>query len=140
MNNIISAATGILIALMLLFNGYLAEIFGIYTSSVLIHMAGLITVTVAVLAGRHRFDSLRDAKWYLYSAGAIGVITVIFNSISFSGMGVSLTLAVSLLGQSLAAIIIDHFGLLGMKKIKFERQKITGLVLIVSGIIVMSVF
>ena len=39
MNNIISAATGILIALMLLFNGYLAEIFGIYTSSVLIHMA-----------------------------------------------------------------------------------------------------
>ena len=140
MNNIISAATGILIALMLLFNGYLAEIFGFYTSSVLIHMAGLITVTVAVLAGRHRFDRLRDAKWYLYSAGAIGVITVIFNSISFSGMGVSLTLAVSLLGQSLAAIIIDHFGLLGMKKIKFERQKITGLVLIVSGIIVMSVF
>ena len=140
MNNIISAATGILIALMLLFNGYLAVIFGIYTSSVLIHMAGLITVTVAVLAGRHRFDRLRDAKWYLYSAGAIGVITVIFNSISFSGMGVSLTLAVSLLGQSLAAIIIDHFGLLGMKKIKFERQKITGLVLIVSGIIVMSVF
>ena len=140
MNNIISAATGILIALMLLFNGYLAEIFGIYTSSVLIHMAGLITVTVAVLAGRHRFDRLRDAKWYLYSAGAIGVITVIFNSISFSGMGVSLTLAVSLLGQSLAAIIIDHFGLLGMKKIKFERQKITGLGLIVSGIIVMSVF
>jgi len=55
-------------------------------------------------------------------------------------MGVSLTLAVSLLGQSLAAIIIDHFGLLGMKKIKFERQKITGLILIVSGIIVMSVF
>ena len=140
MNNIISAATGILIALMLLFNGYLAEIFGIYTSSVLIHMAGLITVTVAVLAGRHRFDRLRDAKWYLYSAGAIGVITVIFNNISFSGMGVSLTLAVSLLGQSLAAIIIDHFGLLGMKKIKIERQKITGLVLIVSGIIVMSVF
>lgn len=140
MNNIISAATGILIALMLLFNGYLAEIFGIYTSSVLIHMAGLITVTVAVMAGRHRFDRLRDATWYLYSAGAIGVITVIFNSISFSGMGVSLTLAVSLLGQSLAAIIIDHFGLLGMKKIKFERQKITGLILIVSGIIVMSVF
>ena len=140
MNNIISAATGILIALMLLFNGYLAEIFGIYTSSVLIHMAGLITVTVAVLAGRHRFDRLRDAKWYLYSAGAIGVITVIFNSISFSGMGVSLTLAVSLRSQSRAAIIIDRFGLLGMKKIKLERQKITGLVLIVSGIIVMSVF
>jgi len=140
MNNIISAATGVLIALMLLFNGYLAAFFGIYTSSVLIHAAGLIAITVIIIAGRHQFGRCKNAKWYLYSAGMIGVITVIFNTISFAGMGVSLTLAVSLLGQSLAAIIIDHYGLMGMKKVKFERQKITGLVLILAGIIIMSVF
>ena len=81
MNNMISAATGVLIALMLLFNGYLAEVFGIYTSSVLIHAAGLVAIILVLITGRHRLNKCSEAKWYLYTAGMVGVITVIFNNI-----------------------------------------------------------
>ena len=76
----------------------------------------------------------------MYSAGAIGVFTVLFNNITFSTLGVSLTIALGLFGQSMASIVIDHYGLLGMKVIKFNPNKLVGLVLIILGIIVMAIF
>ncbi|WP_202906312.1 DMT family transporter, partial [Clostridium botulinum] len=61
-------------------------------------------------------------------------------NLSFSKLGVSLTLALGLLGQSLSSIFIDHFGLLGMKVIKFEKKKCIGLLFIILGIFIMTVF
>lgn len=139
MNNIISAALGSLIALMLLFNGNLSGFYGNYTASVIIHSVGLITISILVVLKKYKFDKCKTVPWYFYSAGAIGVSTVLFNNISFTKLGVSLTLSVSLLGQSLTSILVDHYGLFGMKKVKFERQKITGLILIVAGIALMAI-
>lgn len=140
MNNIISAAAGTLIALMLLFNGNLSGIYGNYAASVIIHSVGLLTILILVLIKKYSFKGCRSVPWYFYTAGAIGVITVLFNNIAFSKLGVSLTLAVSLLGQSLASIVIDHYGLFGLNKVKFEKKKITGLVLIITGIAFMAIY
>jgi len=140
MNNIISAAAGALIALMLLFNGNLSGFYGNYAASVIIHSVGLLTILILVIFKKYKFNNCRAVPWYFYSAGAIGVITVLFNNIAFSTLGVSLTLAVSLLGQSVASIVIDHYGLFGLNKVKFEKQKITGLVLIIAGIALMALY
>ncbi|MGB5822921.1 MAG: DMT family transporter [Proteocatella sp.] len=140
MNNIISAASGVIIALMLLFNGNLSRYYGNYAASVIIHSVGLITILILVILKKYKFKNCLAVPWYFYSAGAIGVITVLFNNISFSKLGVSLTLAVSLLGQSVASILIDHYGLFGLNKVKFEKQKVTGLVLIVAGIALMAMY
>lgn len=65
---------------------------------------------------------------------------VLFNNLCFNKLGASLTLSLGLLGQSVAAVIIDHFGLFGMEKHKFQSGKITGFVLIFLGIAVMMVY
>lgn len=139
-NNLISAFIGALIAIMTLFNGTLSNTFGNYTSSIIIHVIGLFSITFVLLITRSRIKIKKGIPVYLYSAGAIGVFSVVFSNLSFSKLGVSLTLALGLLGQSLSSIFIDHFGLLGMKVIKFEKKKCIGLLFIILGIFIMTVF
>ncbi|MBD5639262.1 DMT family transporter [Clostridium botulinum] len=139
-NNLISAFIGALIAIMTLFNGTLSNTFGNYTSSIIIHVIGLFSITFVLLISRSRIKIQKGIPVYLYSAGAIGVFSVVFSNLSFSKLGVSLTLALGLLGQSLSSIFIDHFGLLGMKVIKFEKKKCIGLLFIILGIFIMTVF
>ncbi|MBE7123320.1 DMT family transporter [Bacillus cereus] len=140
MYNFLSVFIGVLIAIMLPLNGILSESTGNYTASVIIHLVGLIAVVFILIINKNKIHFDKGIPLYLYSAGAIGVFTVLFNNISFSALGASITIALSLLGQSIASIVIDHFGLLGMKVAKFEQKKLIGLFFISSGIIIMTIY
>lgn len=140
MNNLLSAFIGALISVMIMINGTLSNAFGNYTSIVIIHIIGLLSIISVLLLSRSNLKIVKGIPLYFYSAGAIGVFTVLFNNLSFSKLGVSITLALGLLGQSISSIIIDHFGLMGMKVIKFEKRKLFGLILITLGILVMTIF
>lgn len=140
MYSIISAGIGALIAIMILFNGAMSSAIGNGMALVLIHTTGLFAVMI-VLILRNEFRLAKVAKipWYLFTAGALGVFTVTFNNMSFLNIGMSLTLALGLFGQSLAALIFDHYGILGMEKVKFRKKKIIGLGMITIGIVVMTI-
>jgi bacterial/archaeal transporter family-2 protein len=140
MYNFLAAFSGALIAIMITFNGALSKAVGNYTSSVIIHFVGLVSIIAVLIISKSKFKLIKNVPIYLYSAGAIGVFTVVFNNLSFSALGVSITLALGLLGQSLSSIIIDHFGILGMKVIRFEKKKVIGLLLISLGILIMTIF
>ncbi|WP_142337552.1 DMT family transporter [Bacillus sp. AFS059628] len=138
--NFLSVFIGVLIAVMLPLNGILSELIGKYTASVVIHLVGLLAVIFILIVNKNKIHFDKSIPLFLYSAGAIGVFTVLFNNISFSVLGASITIALSLLGQSIASIVIDHFGLLGMKVAKFEKKKLIGLCFISSGIIIMTIY
>jgi len=140
MNNILAMTIGALISVMVLSNGALAASTGNYLSSVIIHLVGFVTVIIVLIATKSRLHANRGIPVYMYSAGAIGVLTVLFNNLTFEALGVALTLALGLLGQSLASILIDHYGLLGMQIAKFNIKKIYGLISIVLGVIIMTIF
>jgi transporter family-2 protein len=135
-----SAIIGVLLAVMILFNGMLSSNLGNNIASVIIHVTGLIAVTCLLVINRKKVNFRRDIPLYLYSAGVIGVFTVISTNISFNSIGASLTFSLSLLEQTIASLIVDHYGLLGMKVIKFQKGKLIGLILISSGIIVMTLY
>jgi len=140
MNNITSTFIGALIAIMILFNGTLSNALGNYTSSVIIHIVGLFCMIFILIISRSKVKFEKGIPLYLYSAGVIGVFTVLFNNLTFYKLGVSITLALGLLGQSLCSIVVDHFGLLGMNVIRFENRKYIGLFFIIFGIIIMTFF
>lgn len=140
MYNLVSAAVGAIIAIMIVLNGALSNGIGNYSSSVIIHLVGLLSIVLVILFMKKPLQFQKGIPFYLYSAGAIGVLTVLFSNISFMSLGVSVTIALGLLGQSLAAIIIDHYGLLGMKVVKFNKTKSIGLAFILLGSAVMTLF
>lgn len=139
MNLIISIFIGAIVSIMILFNGTLANTTGNFTSSIIIHTVGLIFTLPVLLISKSRIRIKKGIPLHLYSAGTVGVFTVVITNLSFAKLGISLTLALGLLGQSIFSIIIDHFGLLGMKIIKFNHKKYIGLLIIALGIFIMTI-
>lgn len=133
---LLALLTGILISVMVTFNGWLAEVYGEYPATVIIHIAGLLLILALVLIRRERPFAKRH-KWFLYLGGVIGVATTVSNNLAFGRISVSAIVALGLFGQSLAGLIIDHYGLLNMPKHPFSKRKSIGLLLVLCGIIAM---
>jgi transporter family-2 protein len=122
---------------MVAFNGGLTEQYGVYSATVIIHIVGLLLITIITISKREHLFSKRQA-WFLYLGGAIGVMTTAFNNLAFSRISVSSILALGLFGQSITGLLIDQYGLLNMPKHVFQKRKIYGLLLILCGIISMT--
>ncbi len=136
-----SLLSGMLIAAMILVNGELGVNLGNYHATVFVHISGLIAISLVLLIKRERIrGTLRAAPFINYLGGCIGVLAVVGNNISFSALGVSATLALGLLGQTAAALIVDSFGLLGAKKIPFDKRRLIGAALIAAGAAAMMLF
>ncbi|MCL2051192.1 MAG: DMT family transporter [Lachnospiraceae bacterium] len=133
----LSLLTGVFIAIMILFNGDLAAQYGLHTSTIIIHVAGLIVI-LAILLIRHDKISLPKVPWYFYSGGAIGILTVVFTNYAFAHITVSEIMALGLLGQGIAGLLIDQAGWLGLPKHPFKARKMVGLLLILAGIAYMT--
>ena len=140
MYNLLSIFIGALIGIMVYFNGILSIYLGNYTSSVIVHLVGLIGIIIVLICTKSKLKFDRKLPLFLYSAGVIGVFTVLFSNIGFMSVGASLTIALSLLGQTISAIIIDHYGLLGVNAIKFNKKKLLGLSIIILGIVIMTIY
>ncbi|MFD3158049.1 DMT family transporter [Haloimpatiens sp. FM7330] len=132
--------SGLLIAIMVTFNGVLAKQTGDYISLLIIHLVGLLMVSLILIIRKKKISLKGGIPMYLFSAGAIGVFMVFFNNTCFNALGVSLTLSLGLFGQLIASVIIDHFGLLGMDVHKFEKEKLIGFILVFIGIVVMIAY
>jgi len=124
---------GVLVSVMITVNGNLTTQYGLYTATVIIHIVGLLIISTVVLVRREKIFN-KGLAWFLYLGGAIGVMTTIFNNISFGRISVSAILALGLLGQGVIGLIIDQYGLWGMPKHPFEKKKTFGFLLILAGI------
>lgn len=131
---------GALISIMVSFNGILDGYLGNYLSVLVIHIVGLLSVSIILLWRREKPILGKGVPYYLYSGGAIGILLVLVNNICFSNLGASLTLSLGVFGQLLLSSIIDHYGLLGMEVYKFQKKKIVGFAIILTGIIIMTIY
>ena len=122
---------------MVVFNGLLASKTGNSQSLIIIHVVGLLGTTLLLIASRNKLKSIRGIPLYLFIAGALGIFNVLFNNISFLKLGATLTLCLNLLGQLIASMIIDHFGLLGQQVNKINSTKLLGIAIMILGIISM---
>ena len=132
----LSLLAGALISLAVAFNGGLSEHYGLYLATVIIHITGLILITVLVLVKK---DQIRHKiqPWYFYVGGFLGVLIVLFTNAAFFRISVTAIMALGLLGQCIGGIIFDQYGLLGMPKTPFTKKKWLGVSLIIMGIIPM---
>lgn len=140
MNKLTSAFVGGLIAIMILFNGTLANAIGNYQSTMIVHLVGLMGILMILFIRKTKIKFYKSVPLYAYSAGVIGVLPIIFNNIAFNVLGVSVTLSLGLLGQSLMSIVIDHYGMFSMPIVQFNKRKILGLIVIVLGIAIMTIY
>ncbi|MBU3128214.1 DMT family transporter [Clostridium tagluense] len=128
---------GILIAIMVTFNGVLANYTDQYRAILIIHIVGLIAVIIILLLKKEKLNLKKNIPFYLFSGGLIGVFVVFLNNLCFNSLGASLTLSLGIFGQLVLACFIDHYGLFGLNIYKFNKKKIIGFLIILSGLVTM---
>ncbi|HWR23926.1 MAG TPA: DMT family transporter [Feifaniaceae bacterium] len=140
MAGVLSILSGILISVMMLFNGQLSEAYGNAFATVLIHAVGLLCIGAWLMIKKQGLKHTLSEPRHLYLGGVIGIATVMLTNLTFSHLGVSLTLVLSLLGQVTVSLVIDSAGLLGAKKVRFEKKKLIGVGLVAAGAAMMLLF
>lgn len=139
MYKILAVLIGGVISIMLTFNGQLEGAVGPTYSLVIIHLVGLIIISAVLLVKKEKIQVEEKIPVYLFLGGAIGVALVLVNMATIVKIGVTLTTSLAVFGQLVFSSLIDHFGLLGMDKYKFDNRKIVGFIIITIGLVIMTV-
>jgi bacterial/archaeal transporter family-2 protein len=105
--------------------------------------AALVVNTTIVLAGTLIFFFARGphtnffpagAPWTLYVGGVCGFVIILSLAFVFPKIGAAWAIALVVLGQSVAALVIDHYGLLGMPRDPITLARIGGMALVAAGV------
>jgi bacterial/archaeal transporter family-2 protein len=99
-------------------------------------IVGTVALAIMLFFSKETFPELgqySNVKWYQYSGGLLGAFVVTSTLIVVSRIGAANMFVLIIAGQLATAVIMDHFGVLGVKENPMNLQKLIGLVLVICG-------
>lgn len=138
MYQIITALTGVLISVMVALNGTLSAA-GIYAATVIIYTVSVLFSGAWVLIGRLSVKPTKHLPWWMYSAGAVSVLSAFCSNYAFGKISMIAITALGLLAQTITSFIIDVFGFFGAEKRKVNFVSVICLAIALTGIYIMLV-
>ncbi len=139
MYQFLALISGIIIAIMVTINGGLTTVYGVYTATVLIHIVGVISAFIMLkISKQNPFPKVKLPFW-LYTGGAVGMLTPLFLNFSFGKISITAMVALSLFAQMMVSLIFDVFGLLGLKKTPIQKNNLPGIIFAIVGISIMMI-
>ncbi|MDZ4676053.1 MAG: DMT family transporter [Oligoflexia bacterium] len=119
-------------------NGSLARVVGA-PAAVTLNTFIFLLLAIVYLAfewsrGNVSLERWRELSWWQYLGGIFGFGVVLFLTISFPKLGALMAIVLVILGQSLAALFVDHHGLFNMPQVAVSLQRVFAVVLILSGV------
>lgn len=76
---------------------------------------------------------LGHAPWWVWLGGALGAFYVAGSIVAAPRLGAAALVAVIVAGQSLASVVVDHFGWVGFEPKDVSAGRIGGMVLVLAG-------
>jgi len=102
------------------------------TAIVLLGSAGLF-----LAQGPHPRFFPAGTAWTLYLGGLFGFFIIAAMAFVFPKIGGALAIACVVLGQGITALLIDHFGLMGMPRNPVTLVRIAGILLVAGGVVLL---
>ena len=137
---LIAAAAGVATAFQSAVNAGLASRTGLGAALLVNTVVVLLgTVVFYVGAGSQGNFFPTGTAWYLYLGGLGGFVVILSLAYVFPRIGAGVTIAILVLGQGVAALAIDHFGLLGMPREPVTLARVAGMALVCGGVALMRV-
>jgi transporter family-2 protein len=132
---LIGAIAGISMAVQGSLNTLLSKVIGLLEANFVVHIIGTIALIVLLLfgLGKGNLTHMGEAPWYSYLGGILSIVILYTVMASISKLGVSIATTAIIVGQVSAALLIDHFGLFGLKVVPFTWWKMLGVVLLAAG-------
>jgi transporter family-2 protein len=132
---VIAIAAGIAASFQSAANAGLSARIGL-AAALVVNTSVVLVATIAfyLTNGRSTAFFTSGAPWYLYLGGVGGFVVILSLAFLFPKIGAALAIALLVLGQGVAALAIDHFGLLGMPQVSVTLTRVGGLLLVGGGI------
>lgn len=88
---------------------------------------------VAATSGRLFAPELKAVPWYAWIGGFYGAFFVAVAAFGAPRVGVGVLLTAAIAGQLAAALVLDHYGLLGLERHPVTLTRALGFVLVLVG-------
>lgn len=101
------------------------------------YLAGTLASLFICLVARYPYPvgtSLAQTSWWMWIGGCLGTLYVWATIFTTPKIGAALALALTIAGQMIAALFLDHYGAIGLNKHTATPERIAGVVLVVLGV------
>ena len=105
-------------------------------------IGALVLLVLMILSGTSftSLTALKQTPWVFWLGGLFGAFFVASMAITVPKIGVGLALALTVAGQMLVAIVIDHYGWMEMEQRSVSLWRVVGAALITTGVILIKKF
>jgi transporter family-2 protein len=79
-------------------------------------------------------SELAQTSWWMWVGGCLGTFYVWSTIFATPKIGAALALSLTIAGQMIAALFLDHYGAIGLTKYAASPTRIMGVVLVVLGV------
>lgn len=128
------AVLPIQVAINALLKGYIGQPMQVTFIS---YFAGAIASLVICLFARYPIPasaSIAQTSWWMWFGGCLGTLYVWSTIFATPRIGAGLTLGLTIAGQMIMALFLDHFGALGLTKYPASPLRIMGVMLVIIGV------
>ena len=103
-------------------------------SSFIIHLGGAIVSGLLLLVhGGEQLQNWRKLSWYMWTAGAFGLVLFLALSRTMPRLGAATALVLVIIGQLGVGILIDHLGLFGVPVRQADGSRVVAAALLIAG-------
>jgi transporter family-2 protein len=99
-------------------------------------LGGTLVLALMLVFSKQAFPALSaysDISWYKFTGGLLGVFVVTVVLLSVQEIGAANMFVLIIAGQLITAVLMDHFGVLGIKQSPITVQKMIGLICLIVG-------
>lgn len=140
MLTLVAVGVGVLIALQPALNTQLSRslghpYFGAFTNFA-VGFAAIALLGIALIRpGLPKASDIAAAPWWSWGGGLLGAMLVTLAILLLPKLGAVLMISAILVGQLIAASLIDQFGLFGVSHQSLSPARIAGIVLLIVGLV-----
>jgi bacterial/archaeal transporter family-2 protein len=101
------------------------------------YLAGTLASLLLCFMARYPFPTwaaLSQTSWWMWIGGCLGTLYVWSTIFTTPRIGAALALGLTIAGQMVAALFLDHYGAIGLERHAASPIRITGVVLVILGV------
>ncbi|MFO7812499.1 MAG: DMT family transporter [Pelovirga sp.] len=129
------ACGGVAVAIQPSINARLAQKTGFLEAATISFAVGtLALLLVSLLSGQGSFKRIVEVPWWQLSGGLFGAFFVTMTIVGVPRIGTTAVLSLTIASQLMAGMVMDHYGVFGMRGIPVDGKRIVGVALLLIGV------